>query len=130
MSDSRTPRPDTQTDDRRDRTLPVTEEVGSEGGSYADPTSQVATFGGHDAPRTIDSGSVPSTPGDALERSSIDEHGVGTMPGPATGMLRYPTEPPSPPSAREDPRTGTRWKSAAMAAAAGTAAAFLWRRRR
>jgi hypothetical protein len=33
-----------QTDDRDDKSLPVTGEVGSEGGSYADPTVQVPTF--------------------------------------------------------------------------------------
>lgn len=33
-----------QTDDRADKSLPVTGEVGSEGGSYADPTIQVPTF--------------------------------------------------------------------------------------
>jgi hypothetical protein len=33
-----------KTDDRADKTLPVTGEVGSEGGSYADPTIQVPTF--------------------------------------------------------------------------------------
>jgi hypothetical protein len=32
------------TDDRADKKLPVTGEVGSEGGSYADATHQVATF--------------------------------------------------------------------------------------
>ena len=32
------------TDDRADKALPVTGEVGSEGGSYADPTYQVPTF--------------------------------------------------------------------------------------
>ena len=32
------------TDDRADKKLPVTGEVGSEGGSYADPTLQVPTF--------------------------------------------------------------------------------------
>lgn len=32
------------TDDRADKKLPVTGEVGSEGGSFADPTYQVATF--------------------------------------------------------------------------------------
>lgn len=32
------------TDDRADKKLPVTGEVGSEGGSYAEPTYQVATF--------------------------------------------------------------------------------------
>ena len=33
-----------QTDDRADKSLPVTGEVGSEGGSFADPTIQVPTF--------------------------------------------------------------------------------------
>jgi hypothetical protein len=35
-----------RTDDRADKKLPVTGEVGSEGGSYADPTYQVAEFEG------------------------------------------------------------------------------------
>ena len=34
----------THKDDRADKSLPVTGEVGSEGGSYADPTVQVPTF--------------------------------------------------------------------------------------
>ena len=34
------------TDDRADKKLPVTGEVGSEGGSYADPTYQVSQFEG------------------------------------------------------------------------------------
>ena len=34
------------TDDRADKKLPVTGEVGSEGGSYGDPTMQVATHEG------------------------------------------------------------------------------------
>lgn len=39
-------RDDSGTDDRADRKLPVTGEVGSEGGSYADPTLQVSSFEG------------------------------------------------------------------------------------
>ena len=35
-----------RTDDRADKKLPVTGEVGSEGGSYADPTYQVSEFEG------------------------------------------------------------------------------------
>lgn len=35
-----------RTDDRADKKLPVTGEVGSEGGSYADPTYQVAELEG------------------------------------------------------------------------------------
>jgi hypothetical protein len=34
------------TDDHRRASLPVTAEVGDEGGSFADPTAQVATFDG------------------------------------------------------------------------------------
>ena len=37
---------DSGTDDRADKKLPVTGEVGSEGGSYADPTYQVSEFDG------------------------------------------------------------------------------------
>lgn len=33
-----------RSDDRREHKLPVTAEVGDEGGSYADPTIQVPTF--------------------------------------------------------------------------------------
>lgn len=35
-----------RTDDRADKKLPVTGEVGSEGGSYADPTYQVSEVDG------------------------------------------------------------------------------------
>lgn len=38
--------PTTGTDDRADKKLPVTGEVGSEGGSYADATYQVTEFDG------------------------------------------------------------------------------------
>lgn len=40
-----------RSDDRRENKLPVTSEVGAEGGSYADPTIQVPTFH-DDLPRT------------------------------------------------------------------------------
>lgn len=42
-----------RTDDRADKKLPVTGEVGSEGGSYADPTYQVSEFDG-DVGRTAE----------------------------------------------------------------------------
>lgn len=35
-----------KTDDRADKKLPVTGEIGSEGGSYGDPTLQISTFDG------------------------------------------------------------------------------------
>lgn len=47
------------TDDRADKKLPVTGEVGSEGGSFADPTNQVAEFEG-DVGRTAEA-SEPAT---------------------------------------------------------------------
>jgi hypothetical protein len=34
------------TDDRADKKLPVTGEIGSEGGSYGDATLQISTFDG------------------------------------------------------------------------------------
>lgn len=40
-----------RSEDRREHKLPVTAEIGAEGGSYADPTTQVSTFEG-DVPRT------------------------------------------------------------------------------
>jgi hypothetical protein len=40
-----------ETEDRRENKLPVTAEIGGEGGSYADPTIQVPTFH-EDLPRT------------------------------------------------------------------------------
>lgn len=48
-----------RTDDRADKKLPVTGEVGSEGGSYADPTYQVSEFDG-DLGRTAEA-SEPAT---------------------------------------------------------------------
>lgn len=61
----------------RDDKLPVTAEVGSEGGSYADPTYQEATEHGD-----IDSESQPIAP----------DHIVPPGPDPATGMKKPPTE--------------------------------------
>lgn len=54
-----------RSDDRRENKLPVTAEVGDEGGSYADPTIQVPTF--HDdiarTDKTVsDAPTVPADP--------------------------------------------------------------------
>lgn len=46
-------------DDRRENKLPVTGEVGAEGGSFADPTLQVPTFE-QDLPRSDEP--VPDDP--------------------------------------------------------------------
>lgn len=54
-----------RSDDRRENKLPVTAEVGDEGGSYADPTIQVPTFH-EDLGRTDETVSdAPAIPADA-----------------------------------------------------------------
>jgi hypothetical protein len=106
-----------RTDDRSHTTLPVTSEVGGEGGSFADPTSQVATFEG-DIGRTSGAGESGSAATQATRRHDIpdaDRH---------PGMIRYPTEPPSAPIATADRHIGTgAWRHRLMGAAAGAAAA-------
>jgi hypothetical protein len=78
-----------------DESMPVTAEVGGEGGSYADPTYQEATRN----PGGLGRASDTETPNAAAEvahnadhRGEIAEGGVGTDPGPAEGMKKYPTE--------------------------------------
>jgi hypothetical protein len=61
----------------RDEKLPVTAEIGSEGGSYADPTFQEAT-----EHADVESVSLP-VPADHLTRSGPDT---------AEGMKKPPTE--------------------------------------
>ena len=61
--------PRTGTDDRADKKLPVTGEVGSEGGSFADPTYQVSELEG-DLGRTAQATEpedVASGPDDVLK---------------------------------------------------------------
>ena len=65
------------TDDRADKKLPVTGEVGSEGGSYADPTLQIAPFEG-DLGRTAE----------AVEPET------GRVTSDADDVAKYPGEPP------------------------------------
>jgi len=52
------------TDDRADKKLPVTGEVGSEGGSFADATLQIAPFEG-DVGRTADAAEPEKVESDA-----------------------------------------------------------------
>jgi hypothetical protein len=61
------------TDDRADKKLPVTGEIGSEGGSYGDPTLQVSTFDG-DLGRSAE----------AFEPETVGSDG--------TDVLKYPSE--------------------------------------
>ena len=80
---------------REDERLPVTAEVGGEGGSYADPTYQEATLGGGTLRRASDTGqpnAAADVAGNAEHRDEIANGGVGTDPGPADGMKKYPTE--------------------------------------
>jgi hypothetical protein len=117
-----------RTDDRADKRLPVTAEVGSEGGSYADPTTQVATFGNEGSGLgTVDHPSNDNH-GYALEHGLSDAVAHGTDSTPV--MHRYLTDPPPPGPAR---RPALNWRAATVGAAAGAAGAALalaFRRRR
>ena len=82
------------TDDRANLALPVTAEVGGEGGSYADPTLQVPTF--HGPVADIDSpAGAASVAGDAIGFDDVAAGGVGASPDPADGMIRYPSRDPA-----------------------------------
>jgi hypothetical protein len=120
-----------RTDDRRDAPLPVTAEVGGEGGSYADPTMQVETFQHpfKDQRNQEQGGGSAGVANYALDQASVAEGGVGTSPEPATGMLRYPTEAPpaTPPAASAATPSG--WRLAALGAAAGFVVGLIARRR-
>ena len=110
-------------DDRRENTLPVTSEVGSEGGSFADPTTQVSTFEG-DIHRTPGHGGASSSATQAIRRDQVAGTGK-EAPSAADGIVRYPTEPPHPPSATQGRRMGgVDWRTAAAGAAAGAAVAL------
>jgi hypothetical protein len=82
----------------RDEALPITAEVGGEGGSFADPTYQQteATPPGQDGLRRSDDTSQPNAASEvahnANHRGEIAEGSVGADPGPAEGMKKYPTE--------------------------------------
>jgi hypothetical protein len=116
-----------RTEDRAGRPLPVTAEVGGEGGSFADATNQVATFREPQADERSGGPAASSALGYALHEESVAEGGVGTAPDPSRGMKRFPTDPPleEVPRAR---RFTPDWRSAAIGAAAGFAAGLLTRR--
>lgn len=96
-----------------DDRLPVTAEVGSEGGSYADPTIQIATFSGE-----ADEG-VGRT--DAVSRETLEWAGLDDNES-ATALLRYPTEPPAAAEERGRVLSGHPWRKGLVGVAAGTAA--------
>jgi hypothetical protein len=103
----------------------VTAEVGSEGGSYADATVQVASSGTA-LWREEGGGGPGSVAADATRSDEISGGGAGTHPGPATGMRRYPTEAPGilegSPRGAEQSAT---WRAGLIGAAAGFAGAAI-----
>ena len=115
------------TDDRRDLPMPVTGEVGSEGGSFADPTMQVETFREPEAEqRTKGDGGPSSTATYAIRRETVAEALGAHVPTPS--VPRFPSEPPS----SELPRQAVRhasWRSGVLGAAAGLAIGLLFGRR-
>jgi hypothetical protein len=111
---------------RKDDTLPVTAEVGDEGGSYAEPSRQTATFSGPANPNVSPSDAVAGRMSIATEtaaRGPLAGTAVDSDEETASGAVRYPTEPPSPPDASEGRRVESRpWRAGLVGVAAGTAA--------
>jgi hypothetical protein len=106
--------------------LPVTAEIGSEGGSYADRTNQAATFSGPADPNVSPADAVAGRMAVATEsaaRGPLAGTSLDTSADVASGMVRYPTEPPSPADAAEGRRFAPHsWRSGLIGLAAGTAA--------
>jgi hypothetical protein len=107
-------------DDRREPTLPVTAEVGSEGGSFADPATQVSTFEG-DVTRVRGRGGASSTATQGIRLAEIRDAGASA----AAGIVRYPTEAPDGPAAPGARTSGIDWKMGIAGAAAGAAVAMV-----
>ena len=61
------------TDDRADKALPVTAEVGGEGGSYADATVQAETFKGASGNLRADQKAIPGPDGDQAAAAAEGE---------------------------------------------------------
>jgi hypothetical protein len=80
------------TDDRRDDRLPVTAEVGGEGGSYAEATQQAETFKGAAGNRRIDPKSVAEADGDLSDAAAEGEQVLETAED-----VKHATEPPAKP---------------------------------
>ncbi|HXW07997.1 MAG TPA: hypothetical protein VD833_22395, partial [Vicinamibacterales bacterium] len=106
-----------------DRRLPITTEVGGEGGSYADATLRQATFDG-DTPRLDHRASSTSQSPPASEGGSAADIIEG---GPH--LVRHASDPPQAQSARESRRTGRwTWQRKLIAGFAGALAVGLVRR--
>jgi hypothetical protein len=111
-----------ESDDRRENKLPVTAEVGSEGGSFADSTTQVATFE-DDVARGSGHGGASSSATQASRMHEVQAARGGQGRPASDGIVRYPTEPPSSPGASEGRRTsGIDWRMGLAGAAAGAGA--------
>ncbi len=116
------------TDDRANITLPVTAEVGGEGGSYADPTTQVATFG-RELEQEGGQGGAASASTQAIRSADVAGGGLGAEPDPAQGMRRYPTEDPTAPeTGARATKQGSNWRGGLIGAAAGLAGAAVFGR--
>jgi hypothetical protein len=118
-----------RTEDRAEGPLPVTAEVGAEGGSFADATNQVATFHEPESKQRAERDVLSSAANYAVHDESVAAGGVGAAPNPSRGMKRFPTEPPPEEVAGRVRRFTPDWRSAAIGAAAGLAAGLLARRR-
>ena len=79
-----------RTDDRADKTLPVTAEVGDEGGSYADPTVQAETFAGPSGNERVDPKQTGAAGGEA---AAVASQGTPVRESDADAV-RHATEPP------------------------------------
>jgi hypothetical protein len=106
--------------------LPVTSEVGSEGGSYADAANQVQTFSGPADPNVSPADAIAgrmSVANEAAARGPLAGTSVGNSDDDtASGMIRYPTEPPFPADATESRKmSGHPLRSGLIGAAAGAA---------
>jgi hypothetical protein len=109
--------------------LPVTGEVGSEGGSYADAANQVQTFSGPADPNVSPADAIAgrmSIANEAAARGPLAGTSVGTSDGDtASGIIRYPTEPPFPANASESRKmSGRPLRNGLIGAAAGAAVVF------
>jgi hypothetical protein len=125
-----------RTDDRRDKhPLPVTAEVGGEGGSYADRTLQGETLAGVSGLPRVGRDAGPSPTAAPPMRAAEAADGPRHDADPAAGStVRYATEPPVPPGAARGHRVESpTWRAGLIGAAAGAGAAvvagLLWKRR-
>jgi hypothetical protein len=75
------------TDDRRRASLPVTAEVGDEGGSFADPTAQVAAFEGE--PGRCESVARSETASRPVRSEAISANADEDV---KKGIVKYPNE--------------------------------------